>query len=116
MNSPQTQVWVAQHRFAQLNDAQKKIVLLTLAILIGMVLFPPKAISAPSMFGGMQQTIHWGYCFILSDPAAEAHGANDVFGLGQLIQSHIEFGRLAIQIAIVGLVAFFAIKSQDSKA
>lgn len=106
----------AMHWFTQMSDLQKKIAIAALAIVALMILFPPKAVSFTNPLVGITQSQHYGYVFLFSDPTAQARGAGDIFGLGQLVHSHVEWGKLIFQIVVVGGLAFFAIKSQGPQS
>ena len=105
----------AKSGFAGMNDVQRKIAIAAVVIIALMIVFPPMAIAITNLVLGMAQTQHYGYAFLLSNPAAQAQASGGMFvDMSQYIHAQIEYGRLLLQIVFVAAVAYFAIKAQSS--
>jgi hypothetical protein len=87
---------------ASSGDIRKNILLAAGAIMAIMVLFPPKVMTA-TLFGE-SETKSAGYVFLFSDPAATPFGPNPI------VTSGIEWWKLLLQLAFVGVAAYFAIR------
>jgi len=88
-----------------------KILLVALAIVGLMILFPPKVIVKTNPILNASETTSAGYTFIFSDPAAEQKAAaRTIFGddVDKLIASHIEWGKLFLQLVVVAGGAYAA--------
>lgn len=99
--------------FGTLGDVQKKIVLAAGAIIVLMVLFPPKVIFNTNPVLNVTQSQSAGYQFLLSDPAGEQkQAARALLGdeVDKYIGSHIEWGKLLLQIVIVAVITVVAIR------
>lgn len=93
------------------DDLQKKIFLAAIALIGLMVLFPPKATFSKNPLLDITQTQSVGYQFLFSDPAAEQKQAARVLmgdEVDKYIGSHIEWGKLLIQIVVVAGAAVAA--------
>jgi len=105
----------AKDWFSKQNDLQKKIVLVAAAILTLMILFPPKVIVRQIL--GQSTTQPVGYQFIFSDPAGaeKPNVPADVpaelkEAIDKAVTSHIEWGKLLIQMIVVAGVAVVAMR------
>ncbi len=99
--------------FGKQNDLQKKIVLAALIIGGLMILFPPKVVTNTNPLINQTQTQAAGYHFLLDDPAAEQKSAARAMlgdDVDKLIGSGIEWGKLLVQLAIVGGAAYFLLR------
>jgi len=102
-----------------LGDLQKKIVLGTAILIVLMVLFPPKAVVTNLLGQSSSQSV--GYHFILSDPS-KANLPADMpttaqDAMNQIASSHIEWGKLLLQIVgvvvLAGVLVRFVVPQQQ---
>ena len=94
-------------------DLPRKIFLAAAAILVLMILFPPKAVTKRNPLFDQSVSQSAGYQFILSNPAAEeAAAAKILLGdeVDKYIYSRIEWGKLLMQFVVVGVAAFVALR------
>jgi hypothetical protein len=87
------------------NDLQKKVIVTVLVLLGLMILFPPKFISSRNPILDVTTSESAGYHFILDDAAAEKKKAGRLLlgdEVDKYIGSGIEWGRLLMQLALVG--------------
>ncbi|HZP81276.1 MAG TPA: hypothetical protein VFB21_06545 [Chthonomonadaceae bacterium] len=92
-------------------DLQKKIPIAAAAIIVLMLLFPPKVVFNTNPIMNVTQTQSAGYQFLFSDPSAEQkQAARLLLGdeVDKYVGSHIEWGKLFLQLLVVGGVAFAA--------
>jgi hypothetical protein len=96
------------HSLGNQDDLRKKILLAAVAIVALMVLFPPKVIFNKNPMVDITQSQSAGYQFLFSDPSAEQkQAARLLLGdeVDKYIGSHIEWGKLLMQVIIVAGVA-----------
>ncbi len=104
----------AKDWFGKQNDLQKKIVIAAVVLIGLMILFPPKVVTSRNPLIDQSQSQSAGYHFIFDDPAAEQKAAARVLlgdEVDKYIGSGIEWGKLIIQMAIVGGAAFFFLRT-----
>lgn len=92
-------------------DLQKKIPLVAVAIIALMLLFPPKVVFNTNPIFNVTQTQSAGYQFLFSDPSAEQkQAARLLMGdeVDKYVGSRIEWGKLFLQLLVVGGVAVAA--------
>jgi hypothetical protein len=90
-------------------DVGRKIVIAACVIMGLMLLFPPKMVVSRNPLLDQTHTEYVGYHFIFDDPAAEdKKNARLLLGdeVDKYISSQIEWGKLLIQLIIVGGAAF----------
>jgi hypothetical protein len=100
------------------DDLHGKILLLAVAVLGLMVLFPPKVVTTRNPIFDQSTTEAAGYQFLLSDPAGEKKAAARlVLGdeVDKFIGSGIDWGKLLIQLALTGGAAVFLLRSTKPK-
>jgi hypothetical protein len=96
----------------QQSDVQKKVLMAALAIMGVMILFPPKVVINKNPIFGTSTSQSAGYQFIFADPSSEQKAAAEkIFGkdADMLFGSGIEWGKLLIQLVVVGGAGFAAI-------
>jgi hypothetical protein len=94
--------------FLRDGDLRSKIMLCAAIVLGIMILFPPKFIEHKNPLLGITDTQSAGYTFILSDPAGQEKAeVQQVAGdqANQLVASGVQWGRLLLQIIVVGVAA-----------
>lgn len=95
------------------NDLQKKVLFAALVIMGVMILFPPKIVISKNPIFDTGTSQPAGYHFIFDDPASEQKAAAaKIFGkdADMLFGSGIEWGKLFIQLVVVGGAGFAAIQ------
>jgi hypothetical protein len=104
----QARIWIGHQ-----NDLQKKVLMAAMVIIAVMILFPPKEVISRNPLIGTNVSQSAGYHFILDDPAGEQRAAAEkVFGkdADSLFGSGIEWGKLLLQLVVVGGAAFAALQ------
>ena|ERR1700722_10327821 len=89
------------------------ILIVAIAIMGLMVLFPPKAVVKSNPMLNISETTSSGFTFIFADPAGqEKSEMRAVLGddVDKLISSHIQWGKLLLQLVVVGGIGFGASK------